>query len=162
MGAQKSQDMHMCFFSFFACAMSCVMFPCWQACNLSSFSLLLHCMCVHRRGPSQPAITLPPATPGNPHPGTVFTRASEVPRYVVQIPDAVRALCANFPFYCRSRSLAEHLVVFVASRVLTFPLLGGHCQQWEIWKFSEPRHSPLYLQVHICFSLCCPSPYLPL
>ena len=53
-----------------------LMFPCWQACNLSSFSLLPHCL--HVSLPKGPLTPCHNSSPSNLHQGTVFTRASEV------------------------------------------------------------------------------------
>ena len=62
---------------FFACAMSFVMFPCWQACNLLSCSLWLHRLHVSQGG----LASCHNSSPSNRHQGTkgpVFTRASKV------------------------------------------------------------------------------------
>ena len=84
----------MCAF-FFACALA--MFPCWQACNLSSFSLLLHWL--HESSPRGALTPCHNSSPSNLHQGTVFTGAPKADcfREVVQMPDAVRARRANSP-----------------------------------------------------------------
>ena len=66
----------------FACAMSLMMFPCWQACNVSSLGLLLHCL--HVTSPNG-ALTPCHSSPSNFHQGTVFTRASKEDHFLEKV-----------------------------------------------------------------------------
>ena len=72
----------MCAF-FVACAMSFVMFLCWQACNLSSFSLLLHCL--HVSLPKGALTASQNSSPNTLHQGTAFTRAPKVNHFFVKL-----------------------------------------------------------------------------
>ena len=74
-------DMHVRFL--FACAMFFVMFACWQSCNMSSCSLLLHWLCVSwPKGALAPCHT---SSPRNLHHRIVLKRASKVDHFLEQL-----------------------------------------------------------------------------
>ena len=68
-------------------------FPIWQACNLSCFSLLLHCLHVSSLKALTPCHN---SSPRNPHQGTEFTRASKVDHFLEKLFKYLMR-CANSP-----------------------------------------------------------------